>query len=106
MPGAFLVERKAGPGPFLRDQAGKALTRKGFVAEVRKAMDEAGIDSQDISGHSFRIGTATAAAQCGTTEAEIKALGRWRSREYQGYMRRDESTQGSLARKLAGGRGG
>ncbi len=99
---AFLVQRKAGPGPFFRDQAGDALTRKAFVAEVRKALVKAGIASQDISGHSFRIGAATAAAQCGATEAEIKALKRWRNREYQGYMRRDESMQGSLARKLAG----
>jgi len=99
---AFLVQRKAGPGPFFRDQAGKALARKGFVAEVRKALDKAGIASQDIFGHSFRIGAATAAAQGGATDEEIKALGRWRSREYQGYVRKDESMQGSLARKLAG----
>ncbi len=28
---AFLVQRKARPGPFFREQAGKALTRKEFV---------------------------------------------------------------------------
>jgi len=76
--------------------AGKALARKGFVAEVRKALDEAGIASQDIFGHSFKIGAATAAAQGGDTAEEIKALGRWRSREYKGYVRRNESMQGWL----------
>ncbi len=97
----FMVQRKAGPGPFFRDEMGKPLTRKGFVANVKKALSAAGMASHDISGHSFHIGAATAAAQSGASEAEIKALGRWKSREYQGYVRRGAGGQSSLAKKLA-----
>ena len=57
---AFMVQRKAGPGPFFQDKDGKALTR---ADEVRKALSKAGMASYHISGHSFRIGAVTAAAQ-------------------------------------------
>ncbi len=98
---AFMVVRKAGPGLFFKLPAGKPLTRKSFVAEVRAALAKAGMACRDISGHSFRIGAATAAAQLGASEEEIKALGRWRSREYRGYVRTTVSAVGELPRKLA-----
>ncbi len=63
----FMVQRKAGPGLFFRDETDKALTRQEFVAEVKKALSAAGMASHDISGHSFRIGAATAAAQSGAS---------------------------------------
>lgn len=47
-----------------------------FVAEVKEALSRAGVDS---SGHSFRSGAATAAAERGLGEETIKMLGRWRS---------------------------
>jgi len=97
----FIVQRKSGPGPFFSDEAGKALTRREFVSEVKKALSSAGMTNHDISGHSFRIGAATAAAQSGASVDEIKALGRWKSREYQGYVRRGDGGQSSLAKKLA-----
>ncbi len=49
-------------------------------------------------GHSFRIGAATAAAA--GDASEVKALGRWRSREYKSYIRREGSEQTGAARKL------
>ncbi len=97
----FIVQRKSDPGPFFRDEAGKALTRREFVSEVKKALSSAGMTSHDISGHSFRIGAATAAAQSGASVDDIKALGRWKIREYQGYVRRGAGGQSNLAKKLA-----
>ncbi len=99
---AFIVQRKAGPGPFFVDESGVALTRRSFVSEVKKALVAAGLPEQTISGHSFRIGAATAAALNGASDAEVKALGRWRSREYEGYIRRDGLTQAALSKKLTG----
>ncbi len=99
---AFMMLRKAGPGPFFRAQSGEALKRKGFVAEVKKALVCAAMQCHDISGHSFRIGAATAAAQNRTSDSEIKDFGRWRSREYQGYIRRDGVAGAALSKKLAG----
>ena len=95
----FMAVRGPGPGPFFTGQDGVGLTRRDFVVEVRKALVEKGIPEAGISGHSFRIGVATAAAACGAFEEEVKALGRWRSREYKGYIRREEGEQAASAKK-------
>ncbi len=69
------------------------------MAEVKKVLTAKGITSAGISGHSFRIGSATAAALSGATDEEVKALGRWRSREYRSYIRREEGDQAASAKK-------
>ena len=97
----FMVVRKAGPGPFFRDREKGGLTRRDFVSEVRKALAERGMPDAGISGHSFRIGAATAAAVSGASDEEVKALGRWRSKEYKGYIRREEGDQAASAKKWA-----
>ena len=90
----FMAVRVPGPGPFFTGQDGVGLTRRDFVVEVRKAMVEKGIPEAGISGHSIRIGAATAAAAArGASEEDVKALERWRSREYKGYIRREEGDQ-------------
>ncbi len=35
------------------------------------------------------------------SDEEVKALGRWRSREYKGYVRREEGDQAASAKKWA-----
>ena len=95
----FMVVRKAGPGPFFMDREKVGLTRRDFVTEVRKSLAERGLPDTGISGHSFRIGAATAAATSGASDEKIKALGRWKSREYKGYIRREEGDQAASAKK-------
>ncbi len=95
----FMVCRGSGPGPFFTEGGGGSLTRRDFVVEVRKALVERGIPESGISGHSFRIGAATAAAAGGASEEEVKALGRWTSREYKSYIRKEEGDQSSSAKK-------
>ena len=43
--------------------------------EIRVALTAAGITPSYYSGNSFRIGTATTAAQCGLQETTIQAGG-------------------------------
>ena len=43
--------------------------------------------AKNFAGHSFRIGAATTAAQCGIQNALIKTLGRWESSAYTRYIR-------------------
>ncbi len=92
--------RKAGKGPFFRMEGTTGLTRKVFVKEVKDALERQGMSGEGISGHSFRIGAATAAAQNGATPEELKALGRWKSREYQGYVRTADGGQAAAAELL------
>ena len=61
--GALLVH--ADGSPLLRDQ---------FVKMVKKCLRTANIDDSDYSGHSFRIGAATAAAAAGVPAHFIKML--------------------------------
>ncbi len=98
----FMVIRKAGPGPFFVDARNRGLTRKVFVEEVKKALVSEGMSDKGISGHSFRIGAAMTAALNGATDEEVKALGRWRSREYKGYIRAESEMQAASAKKLTG----
>lgn len=77
-----MISRKAGPGPFFRDEEKVGLTRKAFVIEVKKALVTNGLSDVGIFGHSFRIEAATAAALSGASDEEVKTLGRWRSGEY------------------------
>ena len=59
--------------------SGQALTRESFVAKVREMLSSSGIDRSKYAGSSFRISTATTAAQCGIADSTIQLLGRWRA---------------------------
>ncbi len=69
-----MAERSEGHGPLFRFRDDRPLTRMRFVAKVKGALTTAGMD---YSGHSFRMGAATTAAQQGISDATIKMLGRW-----------------------------
>ena len=67
----------------VRTQAGTAvpvcikqpLTQAGFVVELKSALERWGVCSEGYSGHSFRIGAATTAAEAGVHDAVIQQLG-------------------------------
>ncbi len=86
-----------GPWSILQRELGQRPDTKKVCG---RGKSWAGEDSHSISGHSFRIEAATAAAKCGASAQEIKALGRWRSREYQGYVRLDDKVKGVTAASL------
>ena len=96
----YMVRRGPAAGPFFLFQDGKFLTRDRFVTEVREALALAGLDSGLYAGHSFRIGAATTAAQCGIPDSLIKTLGRWQSAAYMVYIRTPRDTLCSVARLL------
>lgn len=98
---AYLARRGSGDGPLFRFENGQPLTRSRLVIEVRKALQEAGLQPEIYSGHSFRIGAATTAAACGISAEVIKTLGRWRSQAYQLYVKLPRSQLSDISRKLA-----
>ena len=62
----YLSVRPSTLGPLFVFDNGSPLTRAGLVDHLRESLRQAGIDSSQYSGHSFRIGAATAAAAAGS----------------------------------------
>ena len=100
---SFMAARGSQRGPLFRYQTGRPLTHTRFVAEVRAALERAGWDSSGYSGHSFRIGAATTAAQEGIGDAIIQRLGRWSSGAYRGYIQPPREHLAGISRVMAKG---
>lgn len=59
-----------------------------FNALLKATLARMGVpDASTYSAHCLRIGAATSAALQGASADEIKALGRWCSTAYRGYIR-------------------
>ncbi len=98
---AYVATRGPHPGPFFQFTDHTPLTKPRFVARVRQALSRAGITDTDYSGHSFRIGAATAAARAGIEDSTIQALGRWNSQAFLRYIRMDRDDLARFSRPLA-----
>ena len=96
----FLSARGTSPGPLFRFQDGSGLHRQQLVQKVRSALADQGFNASQYSGHSFRIGAATTAAQNGVADCTIKMLGRWESSAYQLYVRTPRTELASFTTKL------
>ena len=88
---SYLAARPSTPGPLFAHQDGRPLSCPGLVRAVRSALGSAlvsaGVDTSrySYSGHSFRIGAATTAAQAGLQGSLIQTLGRWKSSAFLFY---------------------
>ena len=98
---SWLVRRGQGPGPLFHFSSGALLTRPQFVSKLRQALSEAGISPEGFSGHSFRSGADTTAAQKGISDTHIKQLGRWKSQAYQRYIKTPCSYLATLASTMS-----
>ena len=83
----YIAVRGTEPGPFFVDGKRRPIVKSHFVEEIRSILSAAGLRAQDYSGHSFRIGAATSAAQAGIEDSMIKTLGRWHSVAFLQYIR-------------------
>ena len=54
---------------------------------VKQVLTQNGVCTTGITGHSFPIGAATAAAQVGLEDSLIQTLGRWHSAAFLRYIR-------------------
>ena len=96
------LEVRPGPrsGPLLIHQDGNPLYRDQFVRCLKESLEAAGINHAHYSGHSFRIGAATAAARAGVPDHLIKSLGRWESEAYQVYIRTPPASMAAVSLSL------
>ncbi len=98
---SYLSQRPTTPGPLFIFQDGTPLTRTKLVSRLREALAQTGIDTSHYSGHSFRIGAATAAARAGYSDSFIQALGRWKSDAFITYIRANPADLAAVAPALA-----
>ncbi len=87
-------------GPLFRYPDDTTLTRSHFIQGVKRALSSSGVDPSRYSGHSFRVGAATTAAQVGIPDHTIKMLGRWESSAYTLYVRTPSSELANISGRL------
>lgn len=58
-----------------------------FNTELQRCLTYCGLDLSRYKSHSFRIGGACHAADNGFSDAQIRALGRWKSDAFKVYLR-------------------
>ena len=97
----YLSVRPATPGPLFVFESGSPLTRASLVASLHEALQQVGLNHREYNGHSFRIGTATTAAQRGLEESRIQTLGRWKSEAYKTYIKLPRSQLAVVSQTLA-----
>ena len=96
-----LVVRGGLSGPFFRFSSVTPLSRELLVKHMRAALLSYGVDVSKYSGHSFRIGAATAASAMGVEDSMIKTLGRWQSSAYQSYVRIPRDSLAAVSKRLS-----
>ena len=96
----YLALCPPGQGPLFifHDHSPLSCTR--LVLHMREALSQAGVDTSLFSGHSFRIGAASTAAQAGLNDSLIQTLGRWKSSAFLAYIRTPVDDLISVAEKL------
>ena len=80
----YLVRRGQSPGPLFLFQDGSALSKERLIASIHHILTSQGYGTAGITGHSFRIGAATARA--GLDDSIIQTMGRWHSSAYMRYI--------------------
>ena len=96
----YLMLRPPLPGPLFIFASGKPLTKQNLTFETRKLLQQAGLNSSNYAGHSYRIGAATTAAKAKLPSWLIKTLGRWSSDCYERYIKTPSTTLSAVSAVL------
>ena len=72
--------------PLFIDHNRSVITRNQFLGYIKHTLSVVGLDQAKYSGHSFRIGAGTTAAEKGVEDHLIQTLGRWSSNCYTRYI--------------------
>ncbi|XP_053117095.1 vomeronasal type-2 receptor 26-like [Hemicordylus capensis] len=82
----YTALRGSAPGCLFIHQDGCPLSQFQFWTVACRALTAAGVDTGQLSLHSFRIGAASTASQLGLSGETIQRIGRWRSATYKSVM--------------------
>ncbi|XP_070204767.1 uncharacterized protein [Littorina saxatilis] len=84
---AYLQLCCPGNSPLFACASGRPVLREEFETVLKRALVFCQVDPSHYHSHSFRIGAATAAAERGLSDAQIRQLGRWKSDAFKTYIR-------------------
>lgn len=74
-------------GPLFVNSCGKPVTRLQAKTALDKCSKFLNLDSSRYTTHSLRIGKCTDMVKLGYSDAQIRAVGRWKSDAYKRYIR-------------------
>jgi hypothetical protein len=85
----YFAHRSSADGPLFQTRDGHAISRKMFTDHLAIIFRTCGLDANRYKehSHSFRIGAATFAAECGFSDAQIRLTVRWKSDAFRKYIR-------------------
>ena len=86
--------------PLLQWSDGSRITRPSFNNVIKRLAHNTGLNENNFSTHSFRIGAATTASAAGISDALIRTLGRWSSDAYQLYIHTPDSILDTVPHSL------
>lgn len=69
------------------DMEGHPVRSSAVGTALQRCVRALGLDVKNFSFHSFRIGGATAAANLGASDEQLRQLGRWSSNAFRKYVR-------------------
>ena len=85
----YLALRPSGPGPVFVSTLGKPISRQQFLGALHSSVRFRSLDPSLYNTHSFRIGRSTDMTFQGYSDAQIRAVGRWKSDAYKRNIRPD-----------------
>lgn len=83
----YLNLRPSLPGPIFLSSSGKPISRQQFVNALHTSIKFRSLDPSFYNTHSFRIGRCSDMMSNGFSDAQIRAVGRWKSNAYKRYIR-------------------
>jgi hypothetical protein len=84
---AYLVHRGLTPGFLYQQPDGAPIPRSAFTAVLNTCIKFCNLNPAHYKGHSFRIGAASHHMTLGYSDAQLRALGRWKSTAFLRYLR-------------------
>lgn len=83
----YVQRRGLAKGPLFLRCDNSVLYQSVFSRRFRQFLSFLQLPASRYKPHSFRIGACTQAILSGRSEAEVKAMGRWKSHAYKKYIR-------------------
>ena len=84
---SYLINRGTNSSYLFVQADGSPMSHSYFTKRLNECLKFSGVDTQNITSHSFRIRGATHTARCGQSDDNVKKMRRWKSSALSRYIR-------------------